>query len=166
MQVCVEVARRAACMNKMVILDPAPARPMPSELYRYCTYITPNETEAQALVGFPVTDAESAHRAAKVLLARGAGCAGIKMGEMGAYYMNAQDAQHVPAFPVPVVDTVAAGDAFNGTLAVALAEGLDLEPAIRWAAAAGALAVTKTGAQDSMPYRHEVERLLTSKQGG
>ena len=163
LEVSLEAAREAAAAEKVIILDPAPARPLPQEVYRYCTFITPNETEAQALVGFPVADEASARRAGDELLDRGVGCAIIKMGAQGAYYITRGGiGQHLPAYPVRPVDTVAAGDAFNGALAVALAEGRGVEEAMGWAMAAGALAVTRTGAQDSMPRREEVEELLSS----
>ena len=160
--VSVATAREAASMKVVVILDPAPARSLPDELYGYCSYITPNETEAQALVGFPVVDPSSADRAARELLARGAGCAIIKMGAQGAYYATSEVARHITAHRVEAVDTVAAGDAFNGSLAVALAEGLELKEAMLWAMAAGALAVSTIGAQDSMPRREEIEFLLST----
>ena len=115
-------------------------------------------------MGFPVVDPASAARAVDELLARGAGCAVVKMGALGAYYSDGSTSRHLPAHPVVAVDTVAAGDAFNGALAVALAEGLGLEKAMRWAMAAGALAVTRPGAQDSMPHRAEVEAFLASQQ--
>ncbi len=84
----------------------------------------------------------------------------VKLGAQGVYYATAEESEHVPPFPVVAVDSVAAGDAFNGALAVSLAEGNPLSRAVRIAAAAGALAVTKSGAQDSMPTRQEVEALL------
>ena len=145
-----------------VVLDPAPApaEGLPEELYRLCDCITPNETEAQALVGWSISDAGSAHRAAEELMRRGAKAAVIKMGERGAYYLAEGERGQVPAFPVKAVDTVAAGDAFNAGLAVALAEDHTLAEAVRWGAAAGAVAVTRIGAQGAMPRRVEVEGLL------
>ena len=154
-----ETARGHGCR---VVLDPAPApaEGLPDEFYGLCDCITPNETEAQALVGFAISDTDSAHRAAEELMRRGAKAAVIKMGERGAYYLAAGERGHVPAFPVKAVDTVAAGDAFNAGLAVALAEGRGLEDAVRWGVAAGAVAVTRIGAQGAMPRRVEVEGLL------
>ncbi len=160
-EVSMSAARAAADMDRTVILDPGPARPLPEELYRCCDYLTPNETEAQALVGFPVVDPASAEQAARVLLERGARCAVIKMGALGAYYSTNEGGKYLPAFPVDAVDTVAAGDAFNGALAGALAEGRDLESSILRAMAGGALAVTRHGAQDSMPSREEAEDFLS-----
>ncbi len=161
-EVSLQVMRAAAALGVMVIFDPGPPKPLPDELYGLCTVITPNETEAQALVGFPVTDVASAERAAQALLAGGVGAVVVKLGERGAYYATAERRGHTPPFAVTPVDSVAAGDAFNGALAVALAEGLPLPQAVRVAAAAGAVAVTKFGAQDAMPSRSEVERLLRS----
>ena len=160
-EVSLSAARQAAVLGRCVILDPAPARDIPDEFYRYCDYITPNETEAAALVGFPVTDIPSAEKAAGELLQRGAKCVIIKMGEQGACYATVGDSGHVPAFRMKAVDTVAAGDAFNAGLAVALAESKGLSNALGWASAAGALSVTRVGAQDSMPYRHQVETMLS-----
>ena len=154
------LAIQAAAMGKRVILDPGPVRPLPEEFYACCAVITPNETEAQALVGFPVTDVPSAERAATVLLERGVEAAVVKLGAQGAYYATRQGGQHVPAIPVEAVDSVAAGDAFNGALAAALSAGEGLGMAIRLATAAGALAVTKFGAQDSMPLKQDVDDLL------
>ena len=164
LEVPVDVSLRAAeaavSRGCRVILDPAPAGELPAGMYRQCDYITPNESESEALVGFPVTDVDSARRAAEVLIGRGAGCAVIKMGAGGAFYLTGRRSAHVPAFAVEAVETVAAGDAFNGALAVALAEGRDMAEAIRWASAAGALAVTRAGAQDAMPWRSDVKALL------
>ena len=155
-----KVAKEAFEQGKTVILDPGPVRHIPSEFFAYCSVITPNETEAQALVGFPVVDRTSAAQAAEQLLARGVGIAVVKLGAQGVYFANADGGDFVTPFQVEAIDSVAAGDAFNGALAVSLAEGATLEQSVRMAAAAGALAVTKSGAQDSMPYRKEVEGLL------
>ena len=160
LEVSMALARQASSAGKTVILDPGPARDIPVEFIRCCDYITPNETEAQKMVGFKIEDMDSARKAAEELLSRGAGCAIITMGARGAYYATTRGGRHVPAFPVQAVDTVAAGDAFNGALAVALAEGKGLDEALLWATAAGALAVTRHGAQDSMPSRQEVEAFL------
>ena len=155
-----KVAKETFEQGKTVILDPGPVRHIPSEFFTYCSVITPNETEAQALVGFPVVDRTSAAQAAEQLLARGVGIAVVTLGAQGVYFANADGGDFVTPFQVDAIDSVAAGDAFNGALAVSLAEGATLEHSVRMAAAAGALAVTKSGAQDSMPYRKEVEGLL------
>jgi ribokinase len=164
LEVSVELSLRCAQAAKakgvQVILDPSPARPLPEAFYACCDIITPNETDAQALVGTPVTDRETAAQAAGTLLSRGIGTAIVTLGPQGAHYATAEGGEFVPAFEVEAIDSVGAGDAFNGALAVALAEGRDLAEAVRIASATGALSVTRSGAQDSMPTREEVEALL------
>ena len=183
-EVSLAAAREAKSRGKTVILDPGPVRPFPEELLQLADVVTPNETEAEALVGFPVyppadtavDTGRPAERAAAELLRRGAGVAVIKLGAQGAVFATGrQDEGSVfpvrlmgrhNAFPVEAVDTVAAGDAFNGALAVALAEGMELERAVLLACAAGALAVTTTGAQDSMPTRAAVREFMASGHSG
>lgn len=162
-ELSLQAAQAAVAAGKTVILDPSPVRPLPAAFYDCCSIITPNETDADALVGFPVTDLDSAAKAADTLISRGAGAAIITLGEQGAYYATAAGGQHQPAFPVNAVDSVGAGDAFNGALAAALAAGQTLPQAVQLAAAAGALAVTKIGAQDAMPTRQEVAAFLRSR---
>ncbi|HJZ48492.1 MAG TPA: ribokinase [Roseiflexaceae bacterium] len=156
----VAAAQAARRRGVTVMVDPAPARPLPAELYAASDIITPNETEAAALVGFAVHDQHDAERAGQALLDRGVRAAVIKMGSKGAYWTDGMRGGFAPAFRVEAVDTVAAGDAFNGGLATALDAGLPFEQAIRWGLAAGALSVTRPGAQQSMPSREELERLL------
>jgi ribokinase len=165
LELSLRVARQAYGLGKTVILDPGPVREIPSEFFRFCSCITPNETEAEALCGFPVHDRESAVEAAAFLLDQGAGCAIVTLGEQGAIYSHPEGSGHQPAFAVAAVDSVGAGDAFNGGLAVAWAEGLALPEAVKTAAAVGSLSVTKSGAQDSMPTRQEVETLLRASGG-
>jgi len=145
-----------------VILDPAPAptADLPPELYRLAAIITPNESEAAALVGFPVDDDAAAARAAALLHARSGGAVILKLGARGALLLGPDGLERLAPFPVTPVDTVAAGDAFNGALAAALSEGRPLAQAARLAMAAAALAVTRPGAQEAMPTRAEVLRLL------
>jgi ribokinase len=156
------MAGRAVARSLPVVLDPAPApqQPLPAELLRSLYAITPNEVEAEALVGYPVEDLESAARAAQQLRSWGPQLAVIKLGSRGAYFAGPQDEGHIPPFPVLAVDSVAAGDAFNGALAAALLEGRPVREVLRWAAAGGALAVTRAGAMPSMPSRAELEALL------
>ena len=161
-EVSLSAAREARAAGKTVILDPGPVRAMPPALLRYCNIVTPNETEAEAIVDFPVNNRDTAARAAEALMSRGVGAAVVKLGAQGAFYASAEASGFQPAFSVRAVDTVAAGDAFNGSLAVCLAEGMPLAEAVRVACAAGALAVTTTGAQDSMPTRAAVDALLES----
>jgi ribokinase len=145
------------------ILNPAPAQPVDDALLALADLLTPNELEAGALSGTGTTsDLESASEAAARLRARGADRVVVTLGERGALACDGGGAAHFPAFPVAVVDTTAAGDAFNGALAVGLAAGGSLEQAIPLAGAAAALTCTRRGAQDALPDRAEVERFLQS----
>ena len=146
----------------IVMLDPAPAQALPDDLLALCDYVTPNETELATLTGGgDVCDADDVRRRARQLLGRGAARVLVKWGARGAALFTAGAEHWWPAHTVEVVDTTAAGDAFNGAFAVALAGGTSDEPAGRFATAAGALAVTRAGAQPAMPDRAAVERLLT-----
>ena len=165
LDVSLEAAAIARRMGMRVIYDPAPPSELPDSAYAAFDIIAPNQSEAEVLTGVTVDGIDSAREAARVLRSRGARTAIVKLGEQGVVYASDDLAGHVPAFKVDAVDTVAAGDGFAGTLAVALAEGQALDHAVRFAAAAGALVVTKRGAQDAMPDRSEVERLLGSQQG-
>jgi ribokinase len=156
----VAAAQAAHQRGVTVILDPAPALPLPDELLRAVDILTPNETEAAALAGFPIYDQADAERAAMLLIGRGARHVIVKMGSKGVYWTDGRTREFAAAYLVEPVDTVAAGDAFNGGLAVALAEARPLAEAIRWGLAAGALAVTKAGAQAAMPTRGELLALL------
>ena len=142
------------------MLDPAPASNIPPEAFQHFDIITPNQTEAEYHTGIRVDDIPSAQAAAEALLERGVGTAIVKMAEQGVYWTSQEGSGHIPAYEVEVVDTISAGDAFSGALAVALGEGRSLEEAIRYGAAAGALAVTKQGVQTAMPSRTEVDGLF------
>ena len=144
------------------ILNPAPAQPLGDEILALASSLTPTESEASSLSGRPVEDLESAREAAERLAARGAGRVLVTLGGRGILALDGGTALHFPAFPITPVDTTAAGDAFNGALAVGLAAGGDLEQAVPLASAAAALACTKRGAQDSLPYRADVEAYLQS----
>jgi ribokinase len=157
----VEAAQLAKQMGVSVILDPAPARSdLPDSLYAALDFITPNQVEAESLVGFEVHDRATAHRAAQVLRDRGVGTVIIKLGADGAFCLSATEAMMIPAFSVQAIDTVAAGDAFNGGLAAALAIGLSLKQSLIQASAVAALSVTKAGAQPSLPDRAELDAFL------
>lgn len=143
-----------------VILNPAPARNLDPETLSRVDFLIPNESETALLTGIEVTDASSARRAANHLLQQGVGIVILTLGEKGAFLVGLGEEMHIPAYEVEVVDTTAAGDAFVGGFAVALAEGENLPKAVRFANAAGALAVTKLGAQPSLPARQEVEEFL------
>lgn len=161
LEAVVAAARLAHQRGITVVLDPAPAQELPAELYTLVDIVTPNEIEAGQLVGVAVKNQEDAVRTAKMLLSLGIKTVIVKMGVLGVVYVEAEgEPTIIPAFEVNAVDTVAAGDAFNGGLAAALVEGHDLPTAIRWGAAAGALSATKMGAQPSMPTRSEFEAFL------
>ena len=164
-EVSTKAARAAKRRGIRVILDPAPAADIPPEAYPYLDVVCPNQTEAEFHTGIAVTDVQSARAAAVALLGRGVSVAIVKMGELGTYFASSEGGGFLPPFPVDVVDTTSAGDAFHGALAVALSEGKSLEDAVRFGAAAGALAVTRHGVQDSMPIRAEVEALLRDTTG-
>ena len=155
-------ARIAAAKRVPVILNPAPAQPLDDALLALVTVLTPNESEAELLTGVPVADVAAAARAAEVLRSRGVAQVIITLGARGAWVASAAFQGLVPAFPVQPVDTTAAGDVFNGALAVAMSEQRPLEQAVRFACAAAALSVQKLGAQPSAPPRAEIERLLAS----
>ena len=161
--VSLAAAEYARTKGVQVVWDPAPVRDLPIEAYANVDVVTPNQTEATALSGVEVVDVDSARRAAEALVAQGIPTVAVKLGEQGAYYATEDEAGHVPTFDVRVVDTVAAGDAFGAGLAVALCEGSSLEDAVRFGCAAGALAVTKAGAQAAMPAREQVDALLASR---
>ncbi|MEM7062279.1 MAG: ribokinase [Cyanobacteria bacterium P01_B01_bin.77] len=150
-----------------VIVDPAPARlKLPPEFYGLVNILTPNQTEASQLTGLKVSSVATAMEAAQMLRQRGTSTVIVKLGHQGAVVASNSEVFHVPAFPVDVIDTVAAGDAFNGGLAVALEEGKSLREAVAWASAVAALSVMKAGAQPSMPTREQVETFLLSHHSG
>jgi ribokinase len=153
-----DVARRAGIT---VILDPAPVpADLPAELYAIVDLITPNQVEAAQLVGFPIKSHADMIQAGQVLQQRGTQTVLIKLGKRGVFCMNAAENFVIPAFPVRAIDTVGAGDAFNGGLAAGLAQGFSLRHAAFWGVATAALSVTKPGAQPSMPTRSELDTLL------
>lgn len=143
--------------GKKVILNPAPAHPLPADLLRHLYLITPNETEAEMITGVKITDEASAGEAARVLAGMGVQHVIITLGSKGALIYSDGKAEMVPALKVDAVDTTAAGDVFNGALTVALSEGRSLKEAARFACKASAISVTRVGAQSSAPYRNEVD---------
>jgi len=160
----VSVALAAAkAKGAVTILDPAPARALPESLLRRVDILTPNQNEAALLVGTPGTVIESFEAAAAAAARlREMGCAAVivKLGAAGCWIDEGERRAAAPGFAVEAVDTTAAGDVFNGALAVALAEGKPLAEAARFANAAAAISVTRAGAQTSVPRREEVERFL------
>jgi ribokinase len=155
----VELAAKAGVP---VILNPAPARPLPNSLLKRISILTPNETEAELLTGIKVTDAAAAAKACSKLRSRGVGIVILTLGKRGAFLADANGQRLVPGFKVKTVDSTAAGDIFNGALSVALAEGKAVLDAVRFASAAAALSVTRLGAQPSAPSRADIEKFIRS----
>jgi len=160
-----EALRLAKAHGLRTILNPAPARRLPEEIVALVDILTPNEIEAGTLTGDMAGDLNEATRAASKLLESGVGHVIITLGERGACWVQRDRVQAFPAFHVEAVDSTAAGDAFNGALALALAEERPMQEAISFANAAGAMTVTKKGAQDSLPTRQEIAYLLMQSQG-
>ncbi len=143
------------------ILNPAPAAALPAGMLALCDYVTPNESEAEALTGLPVTNLDEAIAAAKALRAMGAGAAIITLGDKGALYHSASETVHIPVISAgPVLETTGAGDAFNGGFAASLASGANPVTALRFAAATAGISVTRAGTAPSMPALAEIEALL------
>jgi ribokinase len=159
-QVTCHAAEAGAAAGLTVVLDPAPAQPLPPQVWRHVAVVTPNESEAAALTGIEVSDVESARAAGRWFVDRGVRHALVTLGGGGAVHVTGRTSRHFPAFPVTPVDTTAAGDAFTGALGAALAAGRDIEAAVRHGMAAGALATTRPGASPSLPSGAEVAALL------
>jgi ribokinase len=163
-----ETVQRAAELahehGAQVILNPAPAQSLKSELLRKIDILVPNESEAALLTGLPVDTQAEVEAAADRLHEMGLDTIIITLGKRGALLSARGKKQLFPAYQVKAVDTTAAGDAFLGGLGAALSDGKSVEEGIRWGNAAGALAVTKMGAQPSLPLRREVEELLEGNQ--
>ncbi|MCG0458707.1 ribokinase [Enterobacter cloacae complex sp. ECC445] len=147
-----------------VVLNPAPARVLSDELLALVDIITPNETEAEKLTGIRVENDDDAARAARALHDKGIGTVIITLGSRGVWASVNGEGRRVPGFKVKAIDTIAAGDTFNGALVTALLEGKRMDDAIRFAHAAAAIAVTRKGAQPSVPWRKEIDEFL-SQQG-
>lgn len=138
-----------------VVLNPAPAQPLPDSLLSQIDIITPNETEAEILTGVRVTDEQSAVKSAAVFHQKGIGCVIITLGAKGVFISRNSEHRIIKGFSVQAVDTTAAGDTFNGGFVTALLEGQSFEEAIRFAQAAAAISVTRPGAQPSIPTKQE-----------
>ena len=143
-----------------VVLNPAPARELSDELLALVDIITPNETEAEKLTGIRVENDDDAAKAARVLHEKGIGIVMITLGSRGVWVSHEGQGRRVPGFKVQAIDTIAAGDTFNGAFVTALLEGIALDEAIRFAHAAAAIAVTRKGAQPSVPWREEIDEFL------
>jgi len=157
-------ARIAHQHQTQVILNPAPATALSDELLSLVDMITPNETEAQILTGVAVNSDEDAARAAAVLHDKGIRTVLITLGSRGVWLSEQGEGQRIPGFRVEAVDTIAAGDTFNGALITALLEQRPMAEAVRFAHAAAAIAVTRHGAQPSVPWREEIDRFLQQQE--
>ena len=159
--VALHALKLARAAGVVTILNPAPAASLPAGMLGFCDYVTPNESEAEALTGAAVASVEEALVAAQALRAMGAGAAIITLGDKGALYHDGTRTVHVPPFYAgPVVETTGAGDAFNGGFAAALSEGIDPVDAVRFGSATAGISVTRAGTAPSMPARAEIEALL------
>jgi len=167
LEIPVDTVRTAAKIARKngvkVILNPAPAQKLEDDLLQNISIITPNEIEAEMLTGIKVNDNVSAKQAADILLKKGIETVIITLGQRGAFYVTSKASKLISGFQVKAVDATAAGDTFNGALAVALGESMPLKNAISFANAAAALSVTKLGAQPSAPKRDEIEKLLKER---
>ncbi len=150
----------ASQKNVMIILNPAPAREVPAEILRKIDILTPNETEACILSGIKIDSIEDAGRAARVLMEKGVGSVIITLGSKGALVVAEGKERFIAGHKVDVVDTTGAGDAYNGGLATALAEGMYIFASAEFANAVAALSVTKIGTAPAMPYREELEAFI------
>lgn len=158
-----DAARRARALGKAVILNPAPARPLPRALVACADFLVPNEHEAALLTGRPVDSIEGAVAAGEALRAQGARTVLVTLGERGVVAVGDGRPEHFPAQPVRAVDTTAAGDTFIGGLAAAIARGEGLAGAVAYAQAAAAISVTRPGAQPSIPTEAEVRAALSRR---
>jgi ribokinase len=157
METVVAAASLAKSHGKKVILNPAPFATLPQAVYEQLFLITPNRSEAEHLTGIRTNTVSAIEAAAKNLRQKGVPNVLITMGSEGAYLLTATKAESMPARKVQAIDTTAAGDVFNGALAVAIAEGASLEEAVEFANSAAAISVTRMGAQSSAPFRKELK---------
>ena len=156
METIEHAALMAKQMGKKVILNPAPAHPLPEQLLRCLYMLIANETEAEYISGTQITDMDSVARAADIICSRGVENVVITLGSKGAFIKERGAYHQVPALKVKAVDATAAGDTFCGAVCVALAEGKGITEAVEFANRAAAITVTRMGAQSSLPYRREV----------
>lgn len=155
----------AAKYGKPFILNPAPYVPVPEGLFDGVDYVTPNETEAEQFTGIQVDTVEDCRKAAAKFFEMGVKKVVITLGVRGAYFTDGREEIFVPALKVKAVETTGAGDAFNGGLATAIAEGLPMETALRFATCTAAISVTRLGSSQSMPRREEIIALMEREFG-
>lgn len=151
--------RKAYAAGAVTLLDPAPAQPLPDELYPYISILKPNEHEAAILSGIPVTDAESAEKAGKWFLEKGVRTVIITLGSKGAVLVEKERQVFFPSMQVEAVDTTGAGDCFSGALMAGLSQGMELEDAIRFAHKAAAISTTRLGVIEALPSQEQIKEL-------
>jgi ribokinase len=151
--------------GKPFILNPAPFVPVPDEIFDGVDYVTPNETEAEQFTGVKVDTVEDCRLAAKKFFEMGVKNVVITLGVRGAYFTDGEREIVVPSVKVKAVETTGAGDAFNGGLSTAIAEGLPMETALQFATCTAAISVTRYGSSPSMPYRHEILEMMEKEFG-
>ena len=159
-ELSVQAARIAKANNTTVLLDPAPASSIQLNEYQYFDVITPNQIEAEYFTGLKVESESSACKASEILFDRGVGTVIITVGDQGVYYKTQDESGFVPSFKIDSIDTTSAGDAFNGAFASCLTKDMLIYDSVRFACAAGALAVSKKGVQDSMPYSNDIHSFM------
>lgn len=159
LETVIQSAKLTRQNNAVFILNPAPAASLPENLFPLIDFITPNENELELLSGIPIKDNASINNAAERLLNKGTRNVIVTLGDQGSMLMNNSMAKHFPVNKVKVVDSTAAGDAFNGAFASSLSEGHSIEEAIEFANKVASIAVTRMGAQNSMPYLSEINDL-------
>ncbi len=150
-------------LKKTIVFDPAPARELPEEIYRYVDFITPNETELMTLSGMPVDSTDDFRAAGESLIKKGVRTIIAKAGKRGAYIITDQEFTHVPGYKVKAIDPTAAGDSFNAGFTFALAEGRSIYESVRFANAVGALSTTALGAQSAMPTFTQVSEFIKNQ---
>ncbi len=164
LEVPIDASQRAAEIakenNTMVLLNPAPAREIPDSFLRLVDVLIPNEIETEILSGMKTTTNDQAIEAARALTSKGISTVILTLGHRGALLLTDEIEKRVPGFAIEAVDTTAAGDAFCGALATSLAQGSTIEDAVWVANAAGALAVTKLGAEPSLPKKADLDQFL------
>lgn len=158
----IEEAIRIANKNGVtVILNPAPAQSLSDDLLKKIDILTPNQSEAELLTGIEVTNEKTAKKAAGHLLSKGVKTVIVTLGSEGAFVMNKDFQKTIPGYKVDAKDATAAGDTFNGALAVGLSEGKSIEEAVQWSHAAAAISVTRMGAQPSIPNKKEIDNFVS-----
>lgn len=163
LETVIRSAEKAKANNAVFILNPAPARSIPDSVFSMIDFLTPNENELEILSGIKIEDDTSVKKAALKMIDMGVKNVIVTLGDKGSMLINNSEVKHFPADRVDVVDTTAAGDAFNGAFASHIAEGFSVEEAIKFANLIASITVTRMGAQSSMPYLNEINDLFTVK---